>query len=83
MRLHRCLFKSEGSDDDNFTECIWDADPLYYTIRSEYLFDYRLMPESPAIGAADPAYAAPADAYGRPRGTSPDLGAYVYTEPEV
>ena len=83
VRLHRCLFKSEGSDDDNFTECIWDADPLYYTIRSEYLFDYRLVPESPAIGAADPAYAAPADAYGRPRGTSPDLGAYVYTEPEV
>lgn len=82
IRLHRCLLKSEGSDDDNFTECIWDTDPLYRTVRSEYFFDYRVKPESPAIGAADPAYPAPDDAYGLPRGASPDLGAYVYTEPE-
>lgn len=82
IRLHRCLLKSKGSDDDNFTECTWESDPLYRTIRSEYFFDYRLKPESPAIGAADPAYPAPDDAYGLPRGASPDLGAYVYTEPE-
>lgn len=80
-RLHRCLLKSEGSDDDNFTECIWDSDPLYYTVRSDYFFDYRIKPESPAIGAADPSYPAPCDAYGLPRGAAPDLGAYVFAEP--
>ncbi|MDE5632627.1 MAG: hypothetical protein K2I54_07470, partial [Muribaculaceae bacterium] len=80
-RLHRCLLKSEGSDDDNFTECIWDSDPLYYTVRSDYFFDYRIKPESPAIGAADPSYPAPTDAYGLPRGAAPDLGAYVFSEP--
>jgi len=82
VRIHRCLLKSEGEDDDNFTECIWDSDPLYYTVRSDYFFDYRIKPESPAIGAADPAFAAPADAYGNERGVAPDLGAYVFTEPE-
>ncbi len=82
VRVHRCLFRSTGSDDEQFTECIWESDPLYYTVRSEYLFDYRLRPESPAIGAADPAFPAPADAYGLPRGSVPDLGAYVYTAPE-
>ena len=82
VRVHRCLFRSTGSDDEQFTECIWESDPLYYTVRSEYLFDYRLRPGSPAIGAADPAFPAPADAYGLPRGSAPDLGAYVYTAPE-
>lgn len=82
VRVHRCLFKSEGSDDDNFTECLWDSDPLFHTVRSEYFFDYRVKDESPAIGAADPSYPAPADAYGHARGAAPDLGAYVYTPSE-
>lgn len=82
--LRRCLLKSEGEDDDNFQMCIWGEDPLYYTIREEYIFDYRLKPESPAIGAADPTLTLPeasADAYGLSRGAYPDLGAYVYTAP--
>ena len=29
--LRRCLLKSAGSDDDNFINCIWDTDPMYYT----------------------------------------------------
>ncbi|MCM1449227.1 MAG: hypothetical protein NC082_02695 [Clostridiales bacterium] len=52
ITLRRCLLKSEGSDDDNFLECMWGEDPLYYTVREDYYFDYRLQPESPAIGAA-------------------------------
>ena len=51
-------------------------------MREDYIFDYRLQAESPAIGAADPALTAPeasVDAYGLSRGTAPDLGAYVYT----
>ncbi len=83
--LRRCLIKGEGEDDDNFLNIIWDEDPLYYTVREEYFFDYRLRPESPAIGVADPALTLPeatCDSYGLSRGDAPDLGAYVFTEPE-
>lgn len=83
--FRRCLLKSAGSDDDNFLACLWDADPLYYTVRNEYLFDYRLKPESPAIAAADasltPAWCV-VDAYGLPRTAPADLGAYVYIAPQ-
>lgn len=77
--VRRCLFKSEGTDDENMIECIWDSDPLYATVRNDYYFDYRLFPESPAIGAADPELTLPEsalDAYGTPRYPSPNLGAY-------
>lgn len=80
----RCtLLKPAGSDDDNFVSCVWDTDPLFRTERSEYLFDYRLLEDSPAIGAADPALTDPrtaSDFYGNPRGSSPELGAYVYVD---
>ena len=82
--FRRCLLKSEGTDDDNFINCLWGEDPLYYTVREDYLFDSRLKPESPAIGAADPALTLPdaaIDAYGLARGTAPDLGAYVFMPP--
>lgn len=83
--LRRCLLKSNGENDEHFIECLWGEDPLYYTVRSDYFFDYRLRPESPAIGAADPALTAPQaamDRYGLQRGTQPDLGAYVYVAPQ-
>lgn len=78
--LRHCLLKSNGSDDDNFISCLWDKDPLYYTVREDYLFDYRLRNDSPAIGAGDPTLVgnATTDAYGLPRGATPDLGAYVH-----
>ena len=82
--IRNTLIKGAGTDDDNFLACLWDVDPLYYTIREEYIFDYRLRPESPAIGAADPALTLPqaaCDSYGLPRGSAPDLGAYVYSPP--
>lgn len=85
VTVRRTLLKSAGSDDDNFIECLWDEDPLYYTVRSDYFFDYRLKPESPAIGAADGALTLPAltvDRHGLQRGDTPDLGAYVYN-PEL
>ncbi len=83
--FRRCLFKSNGTDDDNFRDCIWDADPLFYTVREDYLFDYRLQPDSPAIGAADDAldlHLVPADWYGVPSTVPADLGAYNFTEVE-
>lgn len=85
VRLERCLIKSKGSDDENFIDCLWDADPLYYTVRNDYYFDYRLQPDSPAIGAANPALTlqeASVDGYGLRRGSVPDLGAYVFTPAE-
>lgn len=78
----RCLFKSKGDDDDNFIDSLWDCDPLYYTVREDYLFDYRLQPDSPAIGSSDPSlseYPLEIDYYGAVR--NGDLGAYSYVAP--
>lgn len=82
--LDHCLLKSSGEDDNNFIQCVWDEDPLYYTVREDYIFDYRLRPDSPAIGKGSAALVLPqaaTDAYGLPRGATPDLGAYVYNPP--
>lgn len=78
----RCLFKAAGTDDDNFQDSLWDSDPLFYTVRSDYIFDYRLKPDSPAIGKAYGAlsdYKLEMDYYGEKRNN--DLGAYVYVAP--
>lgn len=50
------LFKANGSDDENFIECIWNEDPLYFTVRDDYYFDYALQPDSPALGRGNPSY---------------------------
>ena len=79
VTLRNCVLKSEGSDDDNFINCIWDTDPVYATVRSDYYFDYRLKSESPVIGAADPSLTLPEaaeDFYGTPRLPAPSPGAY-------
>ena len=80
--LRNCLLKSEGTNDDNFINCIWGEDPLFHTIREDYIFDYRLKPESPAIGRADPALNRPecaTDILGTVRPAAPSLGAYEFT----
>lgn len=76
--LSNCMLRSKGTDDDNFINCLWDTDPLFYTVRADYIFDYRLHPDSPAIGAAaTSSVVLPAtDFYGTPRPTTPALGAY-------
>jgi len=81
--LRRCLLRSEGEDDEHFVACIWGEDPLYYTVRTDYLFDYRLKADSPARGAADESIALPqsaVDPYGIPRAGA--LGAYEAAGPE-
>lgn len=83
--LRRCILKSAGTDDANFVNCLWDTDPLFRTVREEYFFDYRVKADSPAIGAGDGSLLRPeaaVDRYGLPRGSTPDLGAYVYTPEE-
>jgi len=79
IRFERCMFKAEGSDDENFISCLWDSDPLFYTIREDYVFDYRLQPDSPAIGVAFTSLSdvpLEVDFYGNRRNA--DLGAYVF-----
>lgn len=80
VTLTRCLLKSAGSDDDHFISCIWDTDPLYHTVREEYIFDYSLHSDSPALGAADESLTPPdwtADFYGRPVGRPAPVGAFA------
>lgn len=81
VRLDHCLLKSAGSDDDNFTSCVWDADPLFNTVRNDYIFDYRVREDSPAIGAGAPGYVAGAaltDMHGVSRSAgAPVAGAYA------
>ena len=83
--LRNCLLRSEGSDDDNFINCVWGGDPKFYTVRNDYIFDYRLRNESDAIGKGDMTLcpsAARIDRYGNDRysGSALDLGAYVWIE---
>lgn len=81
--LRNCLLRSRGENDDRFIDCLWDADPKFYTVRDEYIFDYRLQDESDAIGAGNAALCpenARYDFYGNDRFQSGalDLGAYVW-----
>ncbi len=80
ITFRRCLFKANGEDDQQFLNSIWGEDPLFYTERENYIFDYRLQPESPALHAADPTLTAPeaaaADLHGTPRTSTPSIGAY-------
>jgi hypothetical protein len=82
--INTCLLKSSGEDDDHFIRCLWDTDPLYFTSRSDYLFDYRLHTDSPARNAGDASLIlqeTASDRYGTPRSiVAPTLGAYEVTE---
>lgn len=77
-------FKSAGSDDYNFIECMWETDPDFYTIRPEYYFNYRLKEDSPVRDAGNPAYvdaivATDMDGVSRLSAGRPSLGAYQYS----
>ena len=83
-----CLLKSDGYDDENFISCVWAGNPYFYTVREDYVFDYRLRDTSEAIGMGNASYLSEecsADYYGvsrlRDDGTV-DLGAYTYVPSE-
>lgn len=73
------ILQSQGNDDEHFTNILWGQDPLFYTDRSSYYFDYRLRDGSPAIGASNPELDTtlpPTDFYGTPRNNPATLGAF-------
>lgn len=78
--LQNCLLKSAGENDEHFIDCLWEKDPLYFTDRQAYIFDYRLHSDSPAFGAGNPELTLPVtatDRLGTPRDPSaPAIGAY-------
>ncbi len=80
-RCSSVLFSASGSDDSRFSDCIWGADPMFFTNRDAYIYDYRLQPGSPALGAGNPEWAAecPIDFFGLNRlaAGNPALGAYA------
>ncbi len=85
--IRNCLFGADGSDDNNFINCVWGGDPLFYTVREEYIFDYRLKPESDAIGSGDASLlpeGAETDRYGVNRFINGgiDIGAYTWVNPD-
>lgn len=76
--FRRSLLKSEWKDDDNFIDMLWGKDPMYMLDREKYIFDYRLLDDSPALNAADASldnqFDMPTmDFYGNPRKSA---GAY-------
>ncbi|MCH5224677.1 MAG: hypothetical protein J1D77_01715 [Muribaculaceae bacterium] len=76
------LFRANGTDDENFINCVWNEDPLFYTVRDDYYFDYRLQPDSPAFGRGNPSYITPECLYDmdgiyRLAEGLPALGAYA------
>lgn len=80
--MHNVLLGVSGSDDDHFISCLWDEDPMFETVREDYLFDYRLKEDSPALGAGNPEFVTPQcvfDMYGINRLAfgNPALGAYA------
>lgn len=83
--LRNCLLKSSGSDDENFINCVWEGDPMFFTIREDYIFDYRLKNESMAIEKGDAnlcPQSAAVDRYGinRFERGNIDIGAYVWVK---
>ena len=80
--LRNVLLGANGSDDDHFISCIWGENPEFETVRDEYLFNYRLKDDSPAIGAGNPAFVTPLcmkdmDGVDRLEWGNPALGAYA------
>ncbi len=81
--VRRSLLRSNGTDDDHFIDIIWNKDPLFYTVRADYIFDYRLQEGSPALEASISDYNAcpqlmpETDFYGTPHTDTPAIGAYA------
>lgn len=52
--LRRCMLGTTGDDDAHFINTVWDGKPQWANDFDHYIFDYRLLPESEALGQAQP-----------------------------
>ncbi|MDE6551597.1 MAG: hypothetical protein K2K98_01345 [Muribaculaceae bacterium] len=80
--LRNVLLGVDGSDDEHFISCLWGENPEFETVRDEYIFNYRLKEDSPAISAGNPEYVTPEclfdmDGVDRLEWGNPALGAYA------
>ena len=80
--MRNVLLGVGGSDDDHFISCLWNENPEFETVREDYVFNYRLQDDSPAIGAGNPLYVTPEcmkdmDGTDRLQWGNPALGAYA------
>ena len=83
-----CLLRSNGEDDDNFINTVWNGQPFFKATGEEhYYYDYRIgSDKSDAIGKGNPDFAIfplDKDMYGNLRSTSVDIGAYQYIPQEI
>lgn len=88
--FRNCLFTVAGSDDANFINSIWSANPMFNCVGGDiYYYDYRISTtESSAYQMGSESYLTPelrTDMYGveRPLGVNPDVGAYQIVEIEI
>ena len=73
-----CLLRSNGEDDDNFINTVWNGQPFFKATGEEhYYYDYRIgSDKSDAIGKGNPDFAIfplDKDMYGNLRSTSVDI----------
>lgn len=54
VKFNHTCFGTKGDPDDNFINCLWETDPDFCTIRSDYYFNYHVLPDSPVIGTGSP-----------------------------
>ncbi len=83
--MSNVLFRSGGDNDEHFIDCIWESDPLFLTVRSDYYFNYHVQPDSPAVGAGNPEFVTSQclydmDGVDRLSSGRPTLGAYARPE---
>lgn len=84
VTLRYCLLKAQGTDDDNFIHCVWAQDPLFNVDRNNYIFDYTVGAESPALNAGSAELLLPGaetDRLGAQRLPTPTIGAYQLPRP--
>ncbi len=84
--LNYVLFGVTGDNDEHFLNCLWDKDPLFLTVRTDYYFNYHVRLDSPAVSAGNPMYVTPMCLYDmddidRLSLGAPTLGAYAGLAP--
>jgi hypothetical protein len=72
VKYENCLVKAINSS-EYFKDCLRNEDPMFTDIE---ILDFKLLPNSPAIGKGKPNIDVPFDILGNPRGDKPDIGAY-------